>query len=130
MVDKNETRRNTEYESIEKLFFDGQTYCIIRNKQPLDSTNAMMQGLQNITWVYTGIRNEFWLVYCTTPPAVSSHIFCENNKFLPYVDINCSIVVYVLTDESSTNNVDFGHFLVVLCFALQLVFLVRTTMDW
>lgn len=59
MVDKNETRRNTEYESIEKLFFDGQTYCITRNKQPLDSTNAMMQGLQNITWVYTGIRNEF-----------------------------------------------------------------------
>lgn len=43
MVDKNETRRNTEYESIESLFFDGQTYCIIRNKQPLDSTNAMMQ---------------------------------------------------------------------------------------
>lgn len=59
MVDKNETRRNTEYESIESLFFDGQTYCIIGNKQPLDSTNAMMQGLQNITWVYTGIRNEF-----------------------------------------------------------------------
>lgn len=59
MVDKNETRRNTEYESIESLLFDGQTYCIIRNKQPLDSTNAMMQGLQNITWVYTGIRNEF-----------------------------------------------------------------------
>lgn len=54
MVDKNETRRNTSM-----LFFDGQTYCIIRNKQPLDSTNAMMQGLQNITWVYTGIRNEF-----------------------------------------------------------------------
>lgn len=49
MVDKNETRRNTEYESIESLFFDGQTYCIIRNKQPLDSKERVLIGVLHHT---------------------------------------------------------------------------------